>query len=626
MKDKKTRMTAKEAAMLNLRAFRTIYRTRKKVLFLRMAKFALGALTPYLGIWLSARLLDEISGQRDPAALVTWVLCAIGSAALIDLVSAIIHRLHNAEQAGMYIHIDHIMSDKMRRMDFCDMDDPKTHALYSTIQQNRGGGGWGLHRVTHNFNNLWSSVLKLGGGLALTVTLFTSPVPAGEYAFLDSPWLTAPVIALMIGITLLAPVLSNMGGRLFAERAGDHNLGNRLFMFYGYCGRKDRFTTDARIYGLSSFCERYNTDKTAMFGSEGPFARLARGKAGLLKAASSAVGVLFTAVVYLYVCAKGLAGAFGVGSVTQYVGAVTLLSGGLSKVISVLGDMRNNAVFLRQVFEFLDIPNKMYQGSLTVEKRRDRDYEIEFRNVSFKYPGSDAYALRNVSIKFKVGERLAVVGRNGSGKTTFIKLLCRLYDPTEGEILLNGIDIRKYDYENYMSVFSVVFQDFNILALPLGENVAGRCDYDRGRTERCLRDVGFGERLDTMKEGLDTFLYKSYQTDGIDISGGEGQKIALARALYKDAPFIILDEPTAALDPMAEAEIYESFSTIVGDKTAVYISHRLSSCRFCDRIAVFDGGEMVQFGTHDTLLSHTGGRYAELWHAQAQYYQKEATE
>lgn len=224
-------------------------------------------------------------------------------------------------------------------------------------------------------------------------------------------------------------------------------------------------------------------------------------------------------------------------------------------------------------------------------------------------------------MNFEVGRRLAVVGMNGSGKTTFIKLLCRLYDPTEGEILLNGIDIRKYNYREYMDIFSVVFQDFKLLSLKLGENVAGRTDYDRARVIDCLKKAGFSDRLLQMKDGTETYLYKDFDSkNGVAVSGGEAQKIAIARALYKDAPFIILDEPTAALDPIAEAEIYSKFDEIASDRTAIYISHRLSSCRFCDKIAVFHEGAVIQQGTHASLLSDKNGKYYELWHAQAQYY------
>ena len=251
-----------------------------------------------------------------------------------------------------------------------------------------------------------------------------------------------------------------------------------------------------------------------------------------------------------------------------------------------------------------------------------KKYDIEFRNVSFKYAGSENYALKNINLTFNVGERLAVVGMNGSGKTTFIKLMCRLYDPTEGEIYMNDFNVRKYDYRQYLDLFSVVFQDYSLLALPLGNNVSSAATWDAEKAQRCLREIGFGERYDDMPKGLETPLYKNFDNEGVNVSGGEAQKIALARALYKDAPFIILDEPTAALDPIAEAEIYAKFDEIVGDKTAIYISHRLSSCRFCDKIAVFDHGEIVQVGSHEELLADENSKYYELWTAQAQYYTK----
>lgn len=249
----------------------------------------------------------------------------------------------------------------------------------------------------------------------------------------------------------------------------------------------------------------------------------------------------------------------------------------------------------------------------------------DIRDVSFRYPNTETWALRHVNMKFQVGSRLAVVGENGSGKTTFIKLLCRLYDPTQGEILLNGIDIRKYSYRQYIDLFSVVFQDFQLLAFPLGQNVAAAVEVDKGRAARCLEMAGFGKQLAALPQGLETPLYKEFDESGVQVSGGEAQKIALARALYKDAPFVVLDEPTAALDPVAEMEVYENFDKIVGDKTAVYISHRLSSCRFCDDIAVFDHGHIVQQGSHDALVE-APGKYQELWHAQAQYYAKQEKE
>lgn len=326
--------------------------------------------------------------------------------------------------------------------------------------------------------------------------------------------------------------------------------------------------------------------------------------------------------VYLILIGGALSGGLSVGSIAQYVSCIMLLLNAISSIVSAVQLSLVNHGYAKRFFSYFDIPNPMYKGSLSVEKREDNEYCIEFKNVSFRYPNTEAYALRHVNLKFKVGQKLAVVGMNGSGKTTFIKLLCRLYDPTEGEILLNEVDIRKYSYEEYMALFSVVFQDFRLFSFSLGQNVAAGAKYDRERAAACLKEAGFEDRLERMPKGLDTALYKDFDPEGVEISGGEAQKIALARALYKNAPFIVLDEPTAALDPVSEYEVYRKYSQIAGGKTAIYISHRLASCRFCDKIAVFDGGQILQTGTHEELLRQLSGRYAQLWNAQAQYYTK----
>ena len=406
---------------------------------------------------------------------------------------------------------------------------------------------------------------------------------------------------------------------MFVVKSAELIKGSNRFFLFNYFTMQDRSRAlDARIYRQDRLLLHYA--KEDLLGVSSPMAKCARGPMGLWGGAAAAVSAVFTGLVYAFVCLKAWAGAFAVGSVAQYVGAITALSGSVGTLVSTWGEFRANAVFLRQTYKFLDTPSEMYQGSLTTEKRSDRNYEIEFRDVSFRYPGAEDYALRHVSMKFRVGERLAVVGENGSGKTTFIKLLCRLYDPTEGTILLNGIDIRKYDYDEYIALFSVVFQDFQLLSFSLGQNVAAAVQYNPERAKACLQKAGFGDRLAQLPDGLETKLYKDFDEKGVQISGGEAQKIALARALYKDAPFVVLDEPTAALDPIAEMEVYEKFNEIVGDRTAVYISHRLSSCRFCDSIAVFDHGSIIQRGTHESLLQNEDGKYFALWNAQAQYY------
>lgn len=607
---------------LNNRALKLFYKRYPQMILSRLISVVWNSLTPYVSIYLSALVIDELAGSRNVERLQFLVLITLASAAVIALGTALLKKWTEAQSAGMWFKVENILSEKMLDMDYVSLDETHTAELLSTIRQNMNGGGWGLYRVVVAYEELCSSILTILGGISLTVSLFVSRVPdgAGALSALNNPLVVLAVITVMLAVTFIAPVLNNKSGSYYAKHADSHNLGNRLFSFFGWLGYYSELAPDVRIYRQDRICDRHNHNKDDTFCSNGLFARLAWGPMGLFAAAGSAVSVIFTGVVYAFVCLKALAGAFGLGSVTQYVASITKVSGGMSSFVSTLGDMRNNAPFLELTFEFLDIPNNMYQGSLTVEKRNDRKYEVEFRNVSFKYPGSENYALRNVNMKFEIGKRLAVVGMNGSGKTTFIKLLCRLYDPTEGEILLNGIDIRKYNYAEYMNIFSVVFQDFKLFSLTLGENVASGSNIDREKVIDCLNKAGFGGRLAEMPNGIDTYLYTDYEKDGVNVSGGEAQKIAIARALYKDSPFIILDEPTAALDPIAEAEIYGKFDEIAGDKTAIYISHRLSSCKFCDEIAVFHEGAVIQQGTHASLVADESGKYYELWHAQAQYY------
>mgnify|MGYP001064024229 CR=1 FL=1 len=635
-KNDKKLLSWREAWKTNTKLLQLLRRQRPRLLALRITKDIWGALTPYVGIYLSALIIEELSGSRDPDTLLRLVLATLLSAALISLAGAILDRTLAVENADWYYYCRKLLGDKMLDMDFCIMDETRTQQELSTILQNQNGGGWGMGRGLDLIDSLFSSLFTLLGGLALTVTLFTSRVPesAENMTFLNSPLFLLPILAAMLAVTWLAPMLSNKSESYYALNADAHNLGNRLFGHFGFLGYFNDRGVDMRIYRQDIVCEKYNSDKTSTFSSKGPFAKLGRGPMGMYAAASAAVSGILTGAIYVFVCLKAWAGAFGIGMMTQYIGSITRFATGLSSLISNAGMIRINSTFVKQIFDFLEKPNVMYQGSLTTEKRNDRQYEVEFRDVSFRYPGAaqsaehseQQYALRHVNIKFKVGQRLAVVGPNGSGKTTFIKLLCRLYDPTEGAILLNGFDIRKYNYREYLSIFSVVFQDFALADLPLGENVAASSAYDRALVSSCLEKAGFSERLKELPRGLDTYLHRTLDEDGITLSGGEQQKVALARALYKDSPFIVLDEPTAALDPIAEAEIYSKFNDIIEDKTAIYISHRLSSCKFCDEILVFDKGNIVQKGSHASLVADSDGKYHALWYAQAQYYDRQEQE
>jgi len=333
---------------------------------------------------------------------------------------------------------------------------------------------------------------------------------------------------------------------------------------------------------------------------------------------SEILSSILSVIIFMFVGMKALYGVISVGEIMLYIGAINNIFKNASEIVKSLSILIPSDLYREKLFGFMDLNDCEDREQISVEKELDGKCEIEFKSVSFKYPDIDQYVLKNINLKFKPGQRLAIVGMNGSGKTTLIKLLLGLYEPTEGEITLNGKNIRNYKYDEYLDIFSVVFQDFKLLSLTLGENVAASREYDCGEVKSSLQKVGLSKFLE--KNDLNTYLYREFDENGIEISGGEAQKIAMARAIYKKGRFIVLDEPTAALDPISEYEIYSKFNNIIGNNTAVYISHRLSSCRFCDNICVLNEGVLVQYGSHEELMSDSDGKYYELWTSQAKYY------
>lgn len=613
------KMSLRECFVLNYRACQ-LWVQQDKELFLCLTIYSIiSAAIPYVTIYFSAQIIGELSSARDVSVLFHLIILTMLSTFLLVLLKAVLERWRNYKRATIYHKRRKIYADKLLDMDFCIIDRQYTHKLFSQISQNETWTGWGLGKSMHYFETFLNSFISMVGAGILTVSLFSSVIPetAGKMVVFNSPVFAVLLFVTLMLVTILAPICKNKAERYWAYNAENTNQGNRFFSFFGFMGQEHYRALDIRIYEQQNICNYY-ANKEKVFSPGSQIARYAKGPMGAWHALSAAISAVFTGIIYIFICIKSWAGAFGVGSVTQYIGAITAFSDNMSKLVEVAGGMRNNAVFLKKTFELLDFPNEMQQGEKRISSLKS--FEIEFCDVSFRYPGSEVYALRHISMKFKSGERMAVVGVNGSGKTTFIKLLCRLYDPTEGKILLNGIDIRQYDYENYKAFFSVVFQDFKLFSFPLGENIAVDADYDKKKVEDCLVKAGLDKRLKQLPNGMDTCLGKDFDEEGVDMSGGEEQKIAIARALYRDAAFMILDEPTSALDPITEMEVYQKFDEIVENKSVIYISHRLSACCFCDEIAVFHEGRLVQKGSHSTLVEDMNGKYYELWHTQAQYY------
>ena len=622
----KKKMKFSRIVSAHLRGMKELHKVSHQLFPTLILCSVLKGIIPYVTVFFSAQILTELSEACRADILWKWVVASVVVVGVLSVLKSITQHRYGALFDDVWGRKEILFCRKSFSMDYADIDNQTIRDKRTQLFQNDNWAGWGFGRIMQITEDVVETIVGIAGGIALTVSLFTAVVPVngGNLTVLNNPLFVLLLAAMLLSICFISGKLSEKVVVLYSSASDKARFGNRVFSAFGFIGMNKSRAVDIRMYEQETIVAHYWKENNNVFGADGYMGNMAKGKMGVLGGFSASIATLITGFAYLFTCLKAIGGAFGVGSITQYVGAITTLAGNVTLLLQAYGTMKANTEHMEKTFEYLDLPNSMYQGSLTTEKRRDRQYEVEFKDVSFKYSGSDVWALRHVNMKFKVGKRLAIVGENGSGKTTFIKLLCRLYDPQEGQILLNGIDIRKYKYDDYMNIFAVVFQDFQLLCQPLGANVAGKMEYDRERVNKALVDAGFGDRLATMEKGLDTMLYKDLSDDGVDVSGGEAQKIAIARALYKDAPFIILDEPTAALDPIAEAEIYGKFDEIAGDKTAIYISHRLSSCKFCDEIAVFHEGAVIQQGTHASLVADESGKYYELWHAQAQYYTETA--
>lgn len=601
-------MKLSEHRMIFWRAVNLLFRLERSFALCVMFNAFFASIIPYIPIYFSAKLIDAIWMGAEKKEILWYIVLTVGLTFLLNLLLTLCRVVENIKTTNIYREWEWMYSKKEMEMEYSKIESREIALLLERIRI-ESQTGYNLYYLYTSVRMLVRHITSIIASLSLTASFFT----------LNSvPLFLKLILAAGIMVTVLYMVyatareeainqefwkecvnLNLLGGR-YSDIVGDYEMGK-----------------DIRLYGMEEKIAGDNLRTDMEF--YGGYIKKDR-KCLILFLPSVLLSHLLRCGVYMVLIMAVMEGNVSVGSIAKYVSCIMLLLDAVSGLVGTLQRVFANNHYLKRFFSYFDIQNKMYQGSLTVEKRLDNEYDVEFRDVSFCYPNTENYALRHVNAKFKVGKKLAVVGENGSGKTTFIKLLCRLYDPTEGEIFLNGVDIRKYNYDEYLSIFSVVFQDFTLFSFTIGQNVAAAREYERARVEECLKRAGFGERLDIMPDGTDTYLYKDYSEKGVEISGGEAQKIALARALYRDAPFIVLDEPTAALDPISEYEVYSKFNELSGEHTTIYISHRLASCRFCDSIVVFDGGRIIEQGSHEELILKKEGKYYELWNAQAQYY------
>lgn len=583
-----------------------------RVLFWLLGSAFAAATLPYLSLFFSARILNLLLAKSYRACLYTVVVFLLTQYGL-GLFEKICRQYLDGQKELCLARTEQKITAKALELEFEKFEKTETmDAIRRTNVSSMGSGNVGDQLIV--IHTLITSLLSVLYALFFLLRLFLLPDSSRNNFFTSSFSMLA--LLLLCGVQL---ALSSRINRRSTQKKIELNQGNdhsnSVANYLVNVMLEERRADDIRIGHLDHFLDvqfgKAMEHFLPMYLDFARFSAITDGKNALLS-------LLSNFAAYLVIGARALYGVLPIGDVLLYAGSVTRAMSDLQTFLATGSEFDYINSYLSTYEDFIAQPSMAYDGTLPIEKRDDGQYEFAFHDVSFSYPGTNIPVLEHVTLSFAVGEKTALVGRNGAGKTTLIKLLCRLYEPTSGYITLNGIDIRKYSYKEYTQAFSVVFQDFHLFSLPLDENIAAGTEIDEAALQSSLAKVGLTDRVQQLPQGVRTRLYNN-NGSGVDLSGGEAQRTAIARALYKDAPFVILDEPTAALDPIAEAEIYEQFRQMTAGKTAVYISHRMSSCKFCDRIIVLDHGRIAEDGTHDTLLANHG-IYANLYETQAQYY------
>ena len=621
------KLTAKERRSIIMRAIKLNEQADKGCTLRLVMCEVLSLANEYLFILLISFVTNGIAGGMELNALLASTAVIVAVCLAVQIAVKFIKRRENSHKSKHDIQLRNMLNEKLMNMDYVHLEDPDMQNRYNMCM-NYLFNFHGVSSVPKFMGYIAAAVLRIIIGAALIIpSVIRSGGGYGFAGFITSPLGFLAAVA-VVTVSEFIKNLYLLRKTFYIEEDVLHDkryiLNDRTYSAYmNYVVNNYRSGKEIRLYAeqelLLGELQRC-TDETHKLWRTAFFKWCNKYSMGV-----ELMNLISGGVMYGYAVLRAIYGTLSAGEVIAFVMLFTRVLRGITEVSNNLTDLRVSAESCKDVFEFLDIPDKKYKGTIPTEKRRDNEYEFEFRHVWFRYPGSEQYVLRDINLKWKIGEKMALVGRNGCGKSTLVKLLCRLYDPTKGEITLNGVDIRKYNYEEYMGLFAVVFQDSKLFSFSVAENVAASTEFDPERVEDCVRRSGLSERLDNMQDGINTYLYKDFDEHGVEISGGEAQKICLARAVYKGSPFIVLDEPTAALDPISEHDIYTKFNGIVGTRTAIYISHRLSSCRFCDEITVMDNGEIVERGNHDDLIN-AGGNYSKLWSAQAEYYKDTAGE
>ncbi len=572
----------------------------KGYFFVMAAKVMTVAVQPFIGIIFTPKIIAELLGNRDSGVLIRYVVCLVILEYVFGLLNSVFPNIVERYTAKYNNYYTAVISRKVMELDFQLTEDKKALDQLELAKNGMGGYSGGLNGIVEPLFSMVSSVLMLVGVIMIVVP--------------QAPFLI-PVLAVLVAVSYkFNKKINEIERKNYTKLSGT----DRIFGYFTWELMDFRYGKDIRLYNAENmmmgkwnyFLEDYFKTWNGMVHKMIPL-RIFN---------DFTINVLRDVITYFYLGFLAITGRITIPTMTQLVTAAATFYQSITGIMDNFQNIVKRANYANEFVKFIAYPDAIHKGDRAV---RGEEHTITFQDVTFTYPGADTPVLKGINLTVSAGTHLSVVGLNGAGKTTFIKLLCRLYDPDEGEILMDGINIKEYDYSQYMSVFAPVFQDFKLFSFSAIENLllmeeAG--EEEEMAAAGVMRWVGIYDKFASLKNGLDTILFKYFDDDGIEPSGGEQQKLAIARALYKNAPIVILDEPTAALDPVAEYEIYCQFEEMVRGKTAIYISHRLSSCQFCDKIAVFSDGSVAEYGTHDELVNKQGGIYAEMFAAQAQYY------
>ncbi len=549
-------------------------------------------------------LIDELISGKNTGKLIIWISAITLSNLIFTFLKKTLKRSLDIAETRVVWGIERLFAEKIMSVEYSNLEDGEFLDLKeraSFAMRNQGVVNSLINGAVSVLNEIFTAV----GLIAVMLTL---------------SW----VLVVLLAATVTLSVVIQAGFSKYQRKFFSEILPvNRRYGYYLQLAYDKLMQKEIRLYSMQEMIgdtvTAYNKEINRWFGQ---FYR----RMGLTMGLFQAVTVLQTMLAYGFVGARTLGGRIGIGDLTMYISsAVSFSSSVLSMGMSLI-TVYQMLSYLTPLAALMSVPDEnQFSGTAKLSTVRS----IEFKNVSFSYPKTDKKVLDGVSFSINEGEKISVVGLNGAGKTTVVKLLCRLYRPDSGTICINGTDIYEYDRVSYQNAIAAVFQDYRLFNFTIRENVSCRCrladensgeEFGDKKVAELLAKVGMSEKVNALKNKADTLFGKEYDSEGVEFSGGQAQKIAIARALYKDASLVILDEPTSALDPLAEAEIYENFNSLAGDKTALYISHRMSSSVFCDRVLVISDGKIEAFGTHRELMTDENGTYHKLFTTQAQNY------